>query len=343
MDAECPAGQACLNQQCLPPGSMNASAGTDTSSTSASAGTGNASSGGTQTSGNGGVSGVTFNVVTSGATVGTLTAASTGAATNGATTTGSASCDPSALILVQRSGAMVQPIDETAGSESWWDYTEPLLIGSGGIVESFGSAVSIAAGTFYVLDGGSCPNLEATAFSSDLTAVSAHLSMAKAAALTAATAEIKSDSPLGAAVSSAIPLLAGQPAQKYLVLVLYGYPDSCNGIDAPQCYADEVVQAVQAAADVGVTTIAIMLEGPSVSELNNYDWYGQALANAGNSEPVGPLDETLIPGEGCPSTSVTADYAGSPGSAQVYRVPERDPAALEAALNAAFSRIQSCQ
>src|SRR5262245_48332513 len=37
-------------------------------------------------------------------------------------------CDASALILIQRSGAMVEPVDPIGGGANWWELLEPALI-----------------------------------------------------------------------------------------------------------------------------------------------------------------------------------------------------------------------
>ncbi len=337
-DNQCGAGLTCQSGQCLPSGTTNAA----TSGTSGS--TDSAASTSTTTMGGGGA---TTSSGTTGGSTGTDSTASetTGAGGTSSTsaTTGAEICEPSALVLLQRSGAMVQPIDESAGSESWWDYIEPLLTGSEGVVEGFGDAVSLGVGTFYMLEGSGCPNLEATPFSSDVAMIGERLATAKSAALDAVQAETKSDSPVAAAIDAVVPLLSGQSGAKYLVLVVYGFPDSCNGIDNPSCFADEVIFAVQQAKSAGITTIPILLGGPGLSEDESYEWYGQAVANAGQGNPVGPIHESLTPSESCPASSASADYSGSPGGATLHHIDQRDEAGLTSALSAVLSRIESCE
>ena len=341
-NSECDSGLTCQNGQCLPSATMNASS-TDTSSSTAGSSDSAANNSSTGFGSSGGMSDGAANQSSSATDSTGSETTGAGGTTSTSSTTGSEVCEPSALVLLQRSGAMVQPINESAGSESWWDFIEPLLTEAGGVVESFGASVSISLGTFYMLDGSGCPNLEATAFSSDVGMIGDRLAAAKSAALAAVEAETKSDSPVAGAIDAVVPLLSGQSGAKYLVLVLYGFPDSCNGIDAPNCFADEVIHAVQQAKSAGITTIPILLGGPGVSEDQSYGWYGQAIANAGQGSPVGAIDESLSPSESCPMSSVSADYSGSPGAATLHQIAERDEAALTMALTAALSRVENCE
>lgn len=238
---------------------------------------------------------------------------------------------------------MVTPITPQAGPESWWDYTTPLVVGEDGVLETHGEDVAISVGTFYVLEGGSCPNLEATPFFSDSDSAKDALAAAENAAAAAVEDEIKSDSPVGSAVQRATPLLTGQAGARYLILVLYGFPDGCSGVDAPQCFVDETLKTIQDARQLGITTIPIVLNGPSVGGATNYAWYAQALANAGAGLPVGLLDDALTPTEGCPASSPTADYSGTAGSTRPHSIAERDETALKTALKEIFDRIRSCE
>jgi hypothetical protein len=261
---------------------------------------------------------------------------------------GATPCRPSALLMIQRSGAMVEPVFAT---DSWWDSLESVLVGSGAIVEGYAPRVAIGAGTFHTLQGAlSCPSVQATPLPANATEIADHLAQAKLDAQAAISAMIKSDSPVGPAVVQATQLLANAPGAKYMVLVLFGNPDGCSGTpDYRECYVDESIAAVQAAYANGVTTIPILLRGPIYDDAI-YEWYAQALANAGDGRSVGPLTESLMPSVRCEPQrlQLSADYSGAAGSARRYTVPEQGPIVqvsatdLFAQLDAAFRRISQC-
>lgn len=251
-------------------------------------------------------------------------------------------CDSSTLLIVQASNSMFEPILDN-DDRDLWTIVEPLLSGSQSVVADYADSTNLAAGTFFIAESvGECPNLVTTPFGID---AQASADFFEKAGQQGHESDEKRDSATASAIEAGADLLGDQTGRKYLIVILFGRPDSCVDIDRGGCFVDETIAAVQAAWDDDVTTFAVVLESDGQAG-QSYTWFADSLARAGIGQPIGTLDEEFDPTDRdqCPDElELRATYSDAPGNAQRYLVPPLDEEAARDQLTEIFDRISECE
>lgn len=212
---------------------------------------------------------------------------------------------PTVMVLVDRSGSMTDPFGSGDGAPSKWQALyQTLMDGATGVIPVLEDQVRFGLATYSASDidndgtlEGECPDMDVVA-----------PALGNAGAIDAVYQPLSplDETPTGAAISAAAPVLAAagnDDGPHILVLATDGEPDTCalpnpNGSDEGRA---ESLAAVQAAFQSGIHTYVVSVGGDAVGN-EAAEEHMHELANAGeglplDADPPAPLYVALDPSE----------------------------------------------
>lgn len=216
---------------------------------------------------------------------------------------------------------------ETPALENnWWTAVATALDSEeDDLLDEYSSQLDLGLSTFFVEgDEGMCPdgdtvdNLEPDSLEEFLTEQAENFAAA-------ADAQIKVDGPLPEAIARGAEHL-GTDGDRYLLLVITGFPDTCDAADA-YCLSEDALLATQAAYEQGIKTRLVYFLDQNASTA-----YPDGLANAGDGQGI--ADQGLACGNGFV-------YSEDPGDAEYASAASTTE--VRDALDEMLSKISACE
>jgi hypothetical protein len=277
------------------------------------------------------------------------------------TVPGGSTAVPTVFLLVDRSGSMFGCAGDPVGASSCADPANTpwaiLRTGVLSVIEDLQASVRFGFGAFT----GNVANNQCPLFEQVSTGLNNHAAISTLyGPLGAITG--KAETPVGAALDRAKAVLDADATTgpKYILFVTDGEPDYCNdGVSL--CPVDSVVGRLQSLRTSGITTLVFGIQNGSATGVPLPTL--QAFANAGAGQPVAPVVQapadinaisdqcqTIQPwrtdlaaaGKTFARGISVADYAGSGGTATVYKPNPADAQALEALIATTVGGLKSC-